>query len=196
MHIISGQWKGRPLMAPKGTGTRPTSSRLRESLFDICNHKIGEARVLDLFAGTGAIGLEALSRNAASVCFIDNNREAIKCIKSNLQTLQAENMADVIFGDVFQQLDRLEAKGKVFDVIYADPPYDLIVVRGEERLPCAHALLKRLDGSPLLAPHAWVFLEDSVKGLLEIPLLHHLELDSRRKAGRSALLHFKSKTPS
>lgn len=190
MQIISGQFKGRVLSSPKGTGTRPTSGRLREALFNICVHKIADARFLDLFAGSGAIGFEALSHGARSTAFVDNNREAIRCIKANVEALELEKSSEVIFGDVFQQLERLAKKGQSFDIIYADPPYDLIVVHGKERMPCCQALLEMLDAGNILAPNGWLFLEDSAKALAEQHPLQHLKAASKRNVGRSTLLQF------
>src|SRR5690349_24213604 len=89
MRVIAGEWRGRPLKAPPGAATRPTSDRVREALFSILAARVRGARVLDLFAGSGALGVEALSRGAAAATFVDAAAPAIQAIEANLEALQA-----------------------------------------------------------------------------------------------------------
>ncbi len=119
MRIITGSAKGTHLIAPKGMDTRPTSDRVKESLFNILGNSIIERNVLDLFAGTGNLGIEALSRGATSATFIDFATD--KIIKENLKRTHLEEKANVFKGDVFKILKRLN--NKIYDIIFIDPPY-------------------------------------------------------------------------
>lgn len=190
MRIVAGTHKNHPIITPKGQQTRPTSGRLRESLFNICQSYIGDARFLDLFAGSGAIGLEAISRGASSAAFIDNHAECIKTIKRNLQALNMLPQALVIEGDVFVQIKKLHAKGALFDIIYADPPYSTYK---EDQSFSAH-LLKMLDRFNILAPGGIFFLEEASKeSLPSEETLQNLILKSSRRMGKSQLLQYQRK---
>lgn len=122
LRIIAGKFKGRILKTPKSASTRPTQGMLREAVFNICQNEIVDARFLDLFAGSGAMGLEALSRGAAHVTFVEQNGQAIACIKENIAALQVEKLTRIIPRDASRALGLLA--GEVFDLIYIDPPYD------------------------------------------------------------------------
>ncbi len=121
MRIIAGSAKGRRLKAPKGLKTRPTGDRVREAVFNIIAPYILQARFLDLFAGSGAMGIEALSRGAAKAVFIESDRAAVKSIRENVRNTCFEGQADVFCRDVFAVLPRLH--GAEFDLVYIDPPY-------------------------------------------------------------------------
>ena len=123
MRIISGKYKKRVLISPKDKSIRPTSDRQRESLFNILTsmNSIATARVLDLFAGTGALGIEALSRGARSIVFVDNSRKAIGLIENNIKNLQIEDLTEVIQCNIIKSLSCLDHY--VFDLILMDPPY-------------------------------------------------------------------------
>lgn len=123
MRIVAGTWRGRTLKSPTWEGLRPTSDRLRETLFNILGPSIRGARVLDGYAGTGAIGLEAMSRGAAAVTFVEHDARAIKLIEANLDALSAERTGKPViiragFADAAARLD-----GEPFDLIIVDPPY-------------------------------------------------------------------------
>lgn len=122
MRIIAGTAKGRKLSAPKGTRTRPTSDRVREAVFSILGEKVLEARVLDLYAGTGAMGLEALSRGAACAVFVETGASALQSLKANIQTCGYGLRSTVINQPV---LSFLKTKDSFhgFDLVFADPPY-------------------------------------------------------------------------
>ena len=111
MRIISGIFKNRPLASPKGLSTRPTSEKLREALFNISQNYIQESVFLDLFAGSGAMGIEAISRGASKATFIDADRDSIRCIKENLKNFKIEDQALVLPGDVFTEMYKLMQKG-------------------------------------------------------------------------------------
>ena len=123
MRIVAGEFRGRTLKSPRWDGLRPTSDRLRETLFNILGPSIRGARVLDGFAGTGAIGIEALSRGAAHVVFVERDPRAVTLIDTNLAPLLAGDRPKPViiragFADAVRRLD-----GEVFDVIVLDPPY-------------------------------------------------------------------------
>ena len=121
MRVIAGILRGRTLKAPKGLATRPVPARVREALFAMLGDMSG-ARVLDLFAGTGAIGIEALSRGAASAAFIDSGAEQCAVIRANLTALVIEG--EVTRVDVFRAIERFAGEGRTFDFVFADPPYE------------------------------------------------------------------------
>jgi 16S rRNA (guanine966-N2)-methyltransferase len=175
MRVIAGSYGGRPLKAPKGENTRPTSDRVREALFSILGTRTQDARVLDLFAGSGALGLEALSRGADTVTFVDDNRAAIAAIKSNLDTLQA--VAQVRQTDALRFLNAAPSSGAQYDLVFLDPPY-----RHAERL--AQPLSEALPA--VLAPGAVVVAECDRRAplALDLPLIDH-----RRYGDTLILIH-------
>src|SRR5881275_1933328 len=119
MRIVAGQWRGRTLTSPTWEGLRPTSDRLRETLFNILGPTIRGAKVLDGYAGTGAIGIEAISRGAAEVTFVEKDPRAVKLIEANLAALGATGaIIRAGFADAVTRLG-----GQVFDLIILDPPY-------------------------------------------------------------------------
>ena len=122
VRIIAGSLKGRRLKAPAWEGLRPSSDKLRETLFNILAPRIAGARVLDGYAGTGAVGLEALSRGAAHVTFVERDRRAASLIEENVRACGVEGGYTILCGDVATVLPRLGTDG--FDLILLDPPYD------------------------------------------------------------------------
>src|SRR5579862_7163999 len=122
MRIVAGQWKGRTIHAPPGRRMRPTSDRVREAWMSIVQPWLERARVLDLFAGSGALGLEALSRGAASADFVDVDPLHLALLRKNAQSLHAGELAIAHRGDALEYAERLKAGA--FDVAFADPPYD------------------------------------------------------------------------
>jgi len=126
MRIGSGSFGGRKLHAPKGTETRPTSGRLKKSLFDVLAASVEAARVLDLYAGAGALGLEALSRGAVRVVFVERGRKAVAAIERNVEELGVEDRTELRRAGVRPALVKLaEARDflEPFDIVFADPPY-------------------------------------------------------------------------
>ena len=122
LRIVAGKWRSRLLHIADVQGLRPTSERVRETLFNWLVPRLGGARCLDLFAGTGALGLEALSRGAASVVFVDNSPQAISTLRQNAESLQAD-AATIIKADAREYL-RQASQGP-FDIVFLDPPYAL-----------------------------------------------------------------------
>ena len=146
MRIVAGLWRGRPLAAPQGPVTRPTADRVRQALFDMLLHApwggrdmVDGARVLDVFAGTGAFGLEALSRGAAHATFVEHDRAALVALRSNIAACQAEDCITVL------PMDALALPpGEPADLVFLDPPYRQdLVSRAVERLRAVHRLAPR-----------------------------------------------------
>lgn len=123
MRIIGGTARGRSLIAPAGEKTRPTLDFVRESLFNIIRWDVQDARVLDLFAGTGALSLEALSRGAREAVLIDMDRDACAAIRKNMETSRLGDRCRLIARDYRQAMDMLSREGLRFDVVFIDPPY-------------------------------------------------------------------------
>ena len=124
MRVIAGKARRLQLKTPEGFDTRPTTDKTKETLFNILNPYISDTDFLDMFAGSGAIGIEALSRGAKYAAFIEDNKAALECIKVNLQTTKLESDAEVMAYNVKDAIRILEIRGKVFDVIFMDPPYN------------------------------------------------------------------------
>jgi 16S rRNA (guanine(966)-N(2))-methyltransferase RsmD len=125
MRIIAGKYRGRRLKSPPSLGTRPTSDRLRETVFNILAPRIVGARFLDLCAGSGAVGIEALSRSAEHVTFVDQSRKMCALIESNLKSLKTKkDETEIVTGGALDFLRRrVKKSAALFDVIYFDPPY-------------------------------------------------------------------------
>ena len=128
MRVIAGSAKSLRLKTIDGMDTRPTTDRIKETLFNMINVYIPGARFLDLFAGSGAIGIEALSRGASEAVFIDNNRKCIDCIKANLKFTKLEDRASVYNTTAVGAITMMEDEDP-FDIIFVDPPYDNLYER-------------------------------------------------------------------
>ena len=123
MRITAGSLRGRRLTTHRGKAIRPTSSRVREAMFNLLQDRIDGARVLDLFAGAGALGIEALSRGAASVVFVDSSRTARRTIEGNLKQLELREYAQVFCCEVNKAIKALSQDGERFGIVFVDPPY-------------------------------------------------------------------------
>jgi 16S rRNA (guanine966-N2)-methyltransferase len=173
MRIIAGAWRGRPIEAPPGQATRPTADRVRETLFSMLASRLGSfenLRVADLFAGSGALGLEALSRGAASATFVENDSSAAKAIKRNGEALGANDRVQILAGSALA-LPRSEA----FDLILADPPYSP---------GSGSAVLHAVVAAGWLAPGGWMSVE-TARGDTVDPL--GLVIEATRDVGRAKL---------
>jgi 16S rRNA (guanine966-N2)-methyltransferase len=161
MRVIAGRLGGRRLKAPRGRDTRPTTDRVREALFSMLADVHG-VRVLDLFAGTGALGIEALSRGAAHVVFVERSREALVALRANLAALRiGAEQAEVRPGDALGALRTARERGETYDLVFVDPPYGRARELGE-------ALAGILPG--LLAPDARVVVEADRRNPAELAL--------------------------
>jgi 16S rRNA (guanine966-N2)-methyltransferase len=124
MRVIAGAFKGRRLVTPRGTATRPTADQVRIALMDTLAPALPGARVLDLFAGAGAVGLEALSRGAAHATFVERDGRAVAALEANVAALGVGDRTRIMRMDVGRALGRLAADGERFDMVFLDPPYD------------------------------------------------------------------------
>jgi 16S rRNA (guanine966-N2)-methyltransferase len=152
MRIITGRAKGIRLNAPRGLGTRPTSDRVKESVFNILGDIVTDAQVLDIFAGTGNLGLEALSRGAAAAVFIDNSIESITIIKENAWRTKLIEQAEIYKNDAIRALDRFVETSRSFDLIFCDPPYNKGLVE---------IVLNKIENNPILKPQGILVMEHS-----------------------------------
>lgn len=154
MRVIAGDAHGRKLKAPAGLATRPTLARVRQSIFSrlAARFEMRELRVLDLFAGTGSLGIEALSRGAAHVTFVEAARPALAALRDNLAALGLSSRARVMGSDIWPALEQLAREGAHFDLVLLDPPY---------RRGWGDPVLSRLVELDLFAPQAWAVTEVS-----------------------------------
>lgn len=213
MRIEGGYWLGHVLQAPHSNTTRPTDGRTREMLFNSLGDWIVGARVLDLYAGSGAVGLEALSRGAAHCTFIELEHSAIRALRANVTKLRAEGLSQIWSANARTAPQKLADDNVNFDFIFADPPFS----KPEEGAEIA----RRLDALPKLLNNERVetrenevenqhttendFSEESAeaRGLIvvqhsrrvELPQLEHFELLRTKRAGESVLAFLRAKAP-
>lgn len=185
MRVVTGAAKGRKLKGPKTPGTRPIIDRVKTALFDILSWRIEDARFLDLFAGTGGVGIEALSRGAASVTFIEMSLPIVKLIRENLGITGLTEHAEVLHMDSFKFLhNHASASVRAYDMIYVAPPqYQEMAARA----------LGMLDSSPLLAENGLVIVQVHPKerpGVVAVPL-SRLEQTDERRYGSTLLLFYR-----
>lgn len=186
--ILAGKFHGRILYTPKGETTRPTLAHLRKSLFDICQTYIEGACFLDLFAGSGAIAFEAMSRGAKRAVLVENDKWACQAIEKNQVLLQLEHKTTLRRQDVFEAISSLLRLRGQFDVIFADPPY---LKGGEDGRSYAQKVIKILGSTALLTPGGMFFLEEPEKSPpVSEKVLGDLVLISERKLGRSILCQY------
>nr|WP_282432148.1 16S rRNA (guanine(966)-N(2))-methyltransferase RsmD [Desulfurispora thermophila] len=142
LRVIAGKAKKRILKVPTGWTGRPTADRVKEALFNILGAAVIESDFLDLFAGTGNVGIEALSRGARKACFVEKDRRAVGAIKQNLALTGLSQQAEIWAGDVFKILNNLSERKINFDFIFLDPPYDKGYEEGVMELIIAGKLLR------------------------------------------------------
>lgn len=191
MKITGGKLKNRKLLSPKGTATRPTLEKLRQTVFNIMQHQVEGAKILDLFSGSGAIGIEALSRGAFQATFIEKDPLAFRTLQENVKTLALLSSSILIKGDVFTYLKQLNKQKVSFDLIYADPPY----FQKKKGKNDQKEIILFIDSSSLLAPGGLFFVEERYEKdspLLSLPL-KQLQLCKERKIGSTLLLQFELK---
>lgn len=124
MRVIAGSARRIQLNTVEGLGTRPTTDRIKETLFNMISNDIYDSNFLDLYSGSGAIGIEALSRGARAATFVEQQKDAVACIKSNLAATKLTDHASVYASDVMSALHNLDLKNESFDMIFMDPPYN------------------------------------------------------------------------
>jgi len=152
LRIISGDLKGRKLRSVRGTKTRPTANRTREAIFNILASQIPGSRVLDLFAGTGAFGIEALSRKADSVVFIDIDRDSISVLQANIKGLCLGRQTKIIRWDLIKNLNCLQSLSIAFDLVFMDPPYQKRMI--EPTLRNLHISQSLVTGTQVIVEHS------------------------------------------
>ena len=184
MRIIAGEYRGRKLIPPVGEVTRPITDRAKQSLFDVVSPLIDGARVYDLFAGTGSMGLECLSRGAAFVTFFEADRPALTRLSQNIMAVRAGERSRVISGDLFKWFERTNTRpgtaGEIgADLVFLDPPYKFLTERPDELLQFALHLTHAH-----LSPGATVIFRHDVKNQLDLPNLQRYD---QREYGEMAI---------
>jgi 16S rRNA (guanine966-N2)-methyltransferase len=162
MRIIAGQRRGHKFEGPKGNSTRPTSDLVRESLFNILGEGVAGLVVVDLFAGTGALGLEALSRGAVRAIFVEQNRENVALIRRNLATLRYEDRAIVLATDVFRWARAFDPIDDAQMVVFLDPPYSEYENHPKRVSELLEGLIRKLPPDSILAVEASRSLDDQI----------------------------------
>jgi len=182
MRVIAGKYRSRPLKGPGAQRLRPTSDRLRETLFNVLGPSVADSLFIDLFAGTGAVGIEAISRGARETIFVESSPKAARLIRENLHTLEIRAGAELIEASALRGLERMATRRLLADFIFLDPPYE----KTAEYLQ----ILEFLDASHLVAPRGIVIVEHYWK--TELPeFLTRLECTRQIEQG-DAILSFYS----
>lgn len=181
MRISGGLLKGRHLHLPKNSSVRPTCSRLKEAFFNIMQQEIEGSVFLDLFSGSGSIGIEALSRGAASATFVEKDSQTALLLKRNLQEFNLTEKSTILCANVYTSLHRLLPSSRPYSIVYIDPPYDEIT-----QIP---KLLTDLTQVAPLSPHADIFLELRKNSFSDI-FSQNLTLLDKRTYSDSTLWHF------
>ena len=184
MRIISGKAKGTKLYTLEGTNTRPTLDRVKESIFNIIQNDIEDAEILDLFAGSGAIGLEFLSRGARNAVLCDKSKDACKIIEKNIEKTHLENKVTLLCSDFLKAINQM--REEKIDIIYLDPPYktDFIKIAIEE-------LIK----NEIITKDTLIIIETDEKErvIKQIEKTNEIELTDQRKYGRANIIFLKKK---
>lgn len=154
MRVIAGKARRILLSTPAGLTTRPTTDRVKETLFNMINYELPGAAFLDLFAGSGAIGIEALSRGCRRAVFVEQDQKAIACIRSNLERTKLAPSARLVAADAALALAKLAGEGEVFDLIFMDPPY---------RMGFAEKILKVLSDNTVCTQKTLVIFEEAIE---------------------------------
>ena len=160
MRVVAGECRGRKLSVLPGRDTRPTTDRVREALFSSLGDKVVGARVLDLFAGTGALGIEALSRGAVFSIFVEKSKGAFDIVSKNVSSCGFSSKSRIVLGEALRVLSKLQVKGEQFDLIFLDPPYQSNLLT---------KVLNRLAVSALLEERGTVIAEHASGMELSIP---------------------------
>ncbi len=178
MRIISGKFKSRKIEFPKSRLTRPMTDRTKETLFNIVGSLLVGKHVLDLYAGSGSLGLEALSRGALNVTFVDQASWAVPVIEKNLKTLGLERQATVLPLNVFAAIRKLEKKKQGFSIIFVDPPFQKGLVK---------KTLMKLDASDIVLPFAQVVVGHIRQEELPLADLQNLKWVRTKRIGQACL---------
>jgi 16S rRNA (guanine966-N2)-methyltransferase len=182
MRVIAGKYRSRRLSGPGGLRIRPTSDRLRETLFNVLGPSVADSFFVDLFAGTGAVGIEAISRGAREVALIESNPKAVRLIRRNLDSLEIRAGAELIEAQAERGLERIASHHRVADFVFLDPPY--------EATAQLWSALEYLDAAHIIAPYGLVIAEHSKK--VDLPLrFTRLERSRLLEQGDAALSFYR-----
>ncbi len=160
MRVISGKCRGTHLIAPEGISTRPTTDRIKETLFNIITFDLPECHFLDLFSGSGAIAIESLSRGAKAAVLVEKEPEALACITQNLEKTKLKEVASVLSCKVEDAIIKLGKEKQKFDIIFMDPPYALENMED---------ILKLILENELISENGYIIQERSTKTIVNIP---------------------------
>ena len=181
MRIISGKARGTKLYTLEGTNTRPTLDRVKESVFNIIQSKLEDAVVLDLFAGSGAIGIEALSRGASKAILCDKSKEAIEIIKKNIEKTHMNEKAQIFNLDYETCLEKV--KNEKFDIIYIDPPYETDYI---------YKALQKIKALNITKEESLIIIETDDEQRIEKEIQNiNIEIVDKRKYGRATIIFLK-----
>lgn len=189
LRIIGGAFRNRLLKSPKGEQTRPTLAVMRKAVFDILQSKVEGSCFLDLYAGSGAMGLEALSRGANHATFVETDRFALRCIEENCRELKVQEQTTILGYDCLLALKKMAKEKKQFDIVYVDPPY-----AASAHLKLLQEILNFFDSHPLLNTAGTLFLEEAVPPILkpetlQLSSMRHVDT---RSFSRSVLHQFQT----
>jgi 16S rRNA (guanine966-N2)-methyltransferase len=188
MRVVAGSAKGRRLKAPKTDGTRPIIDRVKTALFDILSWRVEDVRFLDLFAGTGSVGIEALSRGAASASFVESDAAALAIVRENLEHTRLAAHAETVRGDAFAFLKSAASQGRRYDMIYVAPPqYQGLAARA----------VAELDAAPLTEPGGMVIAQVHPREGAELDALAltRLRRTDQRTYGSTLLVFYQHAAP-
>jgi 16S rRNA (guanine966-N2)-methyltransferase len=193
MRVVTGEAKGRKLKTPKTAGTRPIMDRVKTALFDILSREVKGAHFLDLFAGTGSVGIEALSRGAAQATFIEMNHKILQLVRENLQITGLADRAEVLHSDAFKFLQTYQLPAnmptnqkRIYNIIYIAPPqYEELAARA----------LALVDSSTLCADDALVIVQIHPKERPGVAAIEcqHFELTDERRYGSTLLMFYRQR---
>ena len=179
MRVISGSARGKKLVALEGMNTRPTLDRVKEALFNIIQFDIADKKVLDLFAGSGAIGIEAISRGAEKAVLCDNSKDAVKIIEANVKNTRTESKITILNKDYNQALEYLANNNYKFDIIYLDPPY---------KTEFANIAIEKIIALDLLSKEGIIIVETDDTEKEKTITTKGIQIFDKRKYGRAILI--------
>ena len=190
IHITGGHFKGSTIPSPKGGLTRPTPAVLREAVFNVLGERIVDAVVLELFAGVGTLGFEALSRGAAFATFVEHNKSLCEAMRSTAERLRCADRVEALPIDAFRVTPTLEERSRPYSLVFLDPPYALSrLITPRTRI---HRLIRRLSASQALAAGARCFLQHPRIAAIDLDI-EAIEVQQTRPYGSTAVTIFVKK---
>lgn len=184
MRIIGGEYRSRLISMPKGVDIRPTQDKVRQAIFNVLGNNVAGANVLELFAGSGAFGIEAISRGAKYVTFVDNNSICIRTIRQNLGSLAVpEDKYELVWANALSVFPRMEKEGNRYDLIFLDPPYYKNIAR---------KCLSNIDAYDILSPNCLVVIEHFKKDSLALDL-NNLVFEKEKQYGDTLISIFRKR---